>query len=598
MQSSIFTSRRSGLAAAVIGLFVAASTSVQAQIPQGQAIALEPVADGLTAPNWGTAVPGCPDLSNRLVVTDQDGILWAVDVTSGDKTVLLDVSANLVSLGISGPDTFDERGLLGVALHPAYADNGLLYTYTSEPEAGEADFSTMPEGEAPNHQSVVREWQVPEPCNPVSVVDPELSREILRVDEPQFNHDAGALVFGPDGLLYIALGDGGGADDQGVGHVEGGNGQDPGNVLGSILRIDPLGTDSTNGQYGVPADNPFGGMEGMVPEIYAYGFRNPFRFSFDAETGEMYIADVGQNDIEEINLGEAGGNFGWNVKEGTFCFDPNGEEPGFAYECTAEDDTEGLIDPIAEYDHAEGVAVVGGFVYRGTAIPDLLGRYVFGDYVLPEAMTGRLFYLGEANEILEFDLGEQEVLGLNLLGFGQDAAGELYVMANATGTPFGETGVILRIAQAPDDGDDGDDGDGDDGGDEVLNIKRAFTAHLNGRNEVPMVNLLAQGQAVVKIRNGALDVKLTVARLEDITAAHIHCAPAGLNGPVGLTLYSDGPTSQNGILVNDTFDAPDVDNACEWTDLADVVQAILDGNAYVNVHTEDNPAGAIRGQLK
>jgi hypothetical protein len=473
-----------------------------------------------------------------------------------------------------------------------------LYTYTSEPEAGEADFSTMPEGEAPNHQSVVREWQVPEPCNPVSVVDPELSREILRVDEPQFNHDAGALVFGPDGLLYIALGDGGGADDQGVGHVEGGNGQDPGNVLGSILRIDPLGTDSTNGQYGVPADNPFGGMEGMVPEIYAYGFRNPFRFSFDAETGEMYIADVGQNDIEEINLGEAGGNFGWNVKEGTFCFDPNGEEPGFAYECTAEDDTEGLIDPIAEYDHAEGVAVVGGFVYRGTAIPDLLGRYVFGDYVLPEAMTGRLFYLGEANEILEFDLGEQEVLGLNLLGFGQDAAGELYVMANATGTPFGETGVILRIAQAPDDGDDGDDGDGDDGGDEVLNIKRAFTAHLNGRNEVPMVNLLAQGQAVVKIRNGALDVKLTVARLEDITAAHIHCAPAGLNGPVGLTLYSDGPTSQNGILVNDTFDAPDVDNACEWTDLADVVQAILDGNAYVNVHTEESPAGAIRGQLK
>jgi glucose/arabinose dehydrogenase len=593
MKRPISTLRTSGLAALALGLVAVSGANAQTAIPQGLAVSLEPVAEGLTAPNWGTAVPGCPELSNRLVVTDQDGILWAVDLSTGETAVLLDVSASLVSLGVGGPDTFDERGLLGVALHPAFAENGLLYTYTSEPEDGAADFSTMPEGEAPNHQSVVREWQVPEPCNPASVVDPELTRAVLRVDEPQFNHDAGALVFGPDAMLYISLGDGGGADDQGVGHVEGGNGQDPGNVLGSILRIDPLGTDSTNGQYGVPADNPFVGMEGMVPEIFAYGLRNPFRFSFDAETGEMYIADVGQNDIEEINLGEAGGNFGWNVKEGTFCFDPNGEEPGFAYECTAEDDTEGLIDPIAEYDHAEGVAVVGGFVYRGSMVPELQGRYVFGDYLLPESMTGRLFHLGEANEVLEFDLGEQEVLGYNLLGFGQDAAGELYVMANSTGTPFGETGVILRIAQAPDDGDDGDDGD-----DSVLDIKRAFTAHLNGFNEIPTVNLLAQGQAVAKLRSGALDVKLSVANLDDIVAAHIHCAPAGLNGPVGLTLYADGPTSQSGVLVEDSFAAPDVDNACGWADLADLVQAILDGNAYVNVHTEENPAGAIRGQLK
>ncbi len=164
-----------------------ASTASHAAIPQKKAISLETVATELTAPNWGTHVPGCPGLESRLVVTDQNGILWAVDTSTGEKTVLLDVSARLVSLGIGGEGTFDERGLLGVALHPGFADNGLLYTYTSEPVAGEADFSTMPEGEAANHQSVVNEWQVPAPCEAESVVDPATVRELLRVDEPQFN---------------------------------------------------------------------------------------------------------------------------------------------------------------------------------------------------------------------------------------------------------------------------------------------------------------------------------------------------------------------------------------------------------------------------
>jgi glucose/arabinose dehydrogenase len=574
---------------AVVLVALASAAAYGSTIPKGLAVTLEPVASGLTAPNWGTSVPGCPNLADRLVVTDQNGILWAVDVATGAKAVLLDVSGNLVSLGIGGPGTFDERGLLGVALHPEFVENGLLYTYTSEPVAGAADFSTMPEGEPANHQSVIREWQVPEPCNPEAVVDPESVREVLRVDEPQFNHNAGALVFGPDGMLYVALGDGGRADDQGVGHVEGGNGQDPGNVLGSILRLDPQGTDSTNGQYGIPADNPFVGLEGMLPEIYAYGFRNPFRFSFDSETGDMYIADVGQNDIEEINLGEAGGNFGWNVKEGSFCFDPNGDDPGFAYECTPDDDTTGLIDPIAEYDHSEGIAVVGGFLYRGVAIPPLHGRYVFGDYFLPETLSGRLFYLGEAFELHEFNLGAQEVLGMSVLGFGQDAAGELYVMANATGTPFGATGVVLRIEPAQAGGGIGKGGGQNSG---------AFTAHLNGFNEVPTVNLLAQGEAVVKVRNGLLDVKVIVANLDDIVASHIHCAPAGVNGPVGLTLFAGGPTSDSGILVNGTFSAPNLGNSCSWSTINDVVAAIVAGNAYVNVHTEENPAGAIRGQLE
>jgi hypothetical protein len=412
-----------------------------------------------------------------------------------------------------------------------------------------------------------------------SVVDPATVREVLRVDEPQFNHDGGALTFGPDGMLYISLGDGGGADDQGVGHVEGGNGQDPGNVLGSILRIDPQGTDAANGAYGIPADNPFVGDETALPEVFAFGLRNPFRISFDTETGALYIADVGQNDIEEINLGEAGANYGWNTKEGTLCFDPNGDEDGFAHECGPEDDTTGLVDPIAEYSHDEGVAVIGGFVYRGETMPQLQGRYVFGDYFHPASMSGRLFHLSEELELSEFDLGARGTLGMSVLGFGQDAAGEVYVMANLTGTPFGESGQVLRIAPAR----------------EGLGV---FHAKLSGSNEVPPVESGAKGKVIVKATETALNVKVVVVNLDDIVAAHIHCAPEGVNGPVGLTLYSDEPESGNGMLVKATFTATDPGNGCGWTTLEDLVSAIEDGNAYVNVHTLANPAGAIRGQLQ
>ncbi len=441
--------------------------------PSDLTIKLEPVASGLIAPNWGTFAPGHED---RLFVTDQNGILWAIDLASGDKSVFLDVSDRLVSLGAFGPGTFDERGFLGVAFHPDYATNGLLYTYTSEPVSGSADFSTMPAGTTANHQSVIIEWQVPEPANPTSVVDPASARELLRIDEPQFNHNAGALNFGPDGMLYIALGDGGNRDDQGVGHVPTGNAQDPSNVLGTILRIDPQGSNSANGQYGIPDDNPFVGQAGFAEEIYAFGFRNPFRFSFDRATGDLYVGDVGQDDIEEVDVVVPGGNYGWNVKEGSFCFNPNGDDPGFAFDqepCPNE--SPDLIDPAAEYNTADdltnnndGRAIVGGFVYRGSQFPALVGRYVFGDFSrFTESGVnndGRLFFLNKKNivrknkikqsKIFEFTLDGQDKLGQALLGFGQDANGELYVLANATGVPFGTgpdldqaTGVVLRIVR-------------------------------------------------------------------------------------------------------------------------------------------------------
>lgn len=429
---------------------------------KGPQFALETVATGLTAPNWGTAAPGIP---GRLFVTDQTGIIWNIDLESGEKTVFADVSGLLVELGAFGPGTFDERGLLGLAFHPGYAENGLLYTYTSEPAGGVADFPL--DGVEPNHESVVTEWQVPDPSDPESAVEPTSRRVLLRIEQPQFNHNAGALSFGPDDLLYVALGDGGGADDQGPGHSPQGNGQDPSNILGNILRIDPDGSNAENGQYGIPDDNPFfpggdgpyGGAagcdDGVCDEIYAWGFRNPFRFSFDRATGDLYAADVGQNDIEEVDVVVAGGNYGWRIREGSFCFDPNGADPGFVTD-EADCGPEDLIDPVAEYDHDEGIAVVGGFVYRGSHIPPLRGRYVFGDFARSFGEGGRLFYLGKKNIVKEDRVKTSKIkemriaggLGLPLLGFGQDAMGELYVLANGTAVPFGETGVVLKIVRA------------------------------------------------------------------------------------------------------------------------------------------------------
>jgi glucose/arabinose dehydrogenase len=441
------------LLSALTGLFATtsrAATALQDPIPQkiqkGEIrVKLEPVATGLTAPNWGTSAPGD---ANHLYVSDQNGILWKIDLSSGTKSVFLDLSAHLVTLGVSGPNTSDERGFLGFAFHPDYAANGLLYTYTSEPLDGPADFSTMPAGSSANHQSVITEWRDPAPGDPDSTVDSESARVLMRVDEPQYNHNAGAMNFGPDGMLYVAFGDGGGASDSGAGHGANGNGQDPANLLGAIIRIDPTGSNSANGRYGIPSDNPVVGRQGVAPEVFAYGFRNPFRFSFDSRTGQLYAADAGQNDIEELDLVAAGGNYGWNLKEGSFFFNPNGNGPGFV---TNVDPgvPGGLIDPIAEYDHDEGVAVIGGFVYRGKKIPALYGHYIFGDFSKPDGRGGRLFYLDDNNRILELQLLGRRNLGMLLLGFAQDASGEIYALANRTGTPFGETGTVFKLEVNP-----------------------------------------------------------------------------------------------------------------------------------------------------
>jgi glucose/arabinose dehydrogenase len=416
--------------------------------------------DGLTAPNWGTFAPGQP---RTLYVVDQDGPLWAVNLDTGAKALCMNTRDLLVPL-FPG----DERGFLGLAFHPQFMANGLVYTYTSENCQGCNPFGQ------PNHRSVIREWRFnavptafktgPVPEDPATAAcTPTMLREVYTFQQPQFNHDGGAIFFGTRAedrlLLYITSGDGGCADDQDgqlglagegpcIGHGPNGNGQNPNTPLGKILRIDPART--------AAAFSP--------GDVFALGFRNPFRASSDRTDlggdGTVWTNDVGQNHLEEID-GQIvqGGNYGWRVKEGDFLFNPAGFQLfGFASDgfpfAHSPGAPAGLIDPQAEYDHDEGVATIGGFVYRGTELPALRGHYVFGDYSHRlNSGTGRVMYLDMAfnpdpkdatPRILNLVNG---TLNVFVHGFGEDAAGELYVLASKKGIPFGETGLVMKIVQ-------------------------------------------------------------------------------------------------------------------------------------------------------
>lgn len=420
-------------------------------------IELQPVASGLSAP---VDLVSPDDGTGRLFIVNQTGQILVLKNGQVLGTPFLDVSSRLVSIMAN----YDERGLLGLAFHPGFSDSNSpgfrkLYTYTSEPVAGAADF-TVPNGVGFDHQSVIAEWEV-SAANP-DVVDPATRREVMRIDEPQFNHNGGQLVFRPsDHYLYISLGDGGAANDVGDGHnPTSGNGQDTTTVLGKVLRIDPLvpaaqpsSSDpiSVNGKYRIPASNPFvvtPGIPERVREIYAYGFRNPFRFGFDAVTDRFIVADVGQNNVEEIDIVEAGKNYGWNRKEGTFLFDP---ATGNISVDPSPDPA--LTGPVAQYSHEDGIAVLGGYIYRGAGVAALPGKYVFGDlsngFAPPK---GRLFYMDDLNSgvIREFRLGNDDrELGLFVKAFGRDANGELYVLAGANIGPSGASGQVLKIVPAP-----------------------------------------------------------------------------------------------------------------------------------------------------
>ena len=349
-------------------------------------IQLEEVVTGLNQPVYLTHAGG-----SQLYIIEQEG---QIRVAEADGQLhdepFLDIH-ELVGAG-------GERGLLSMAFDPDYSQNGFFYV----------DYTDI------NGDTVVARYQTRDPLHAM----PDSALTILTVDQPAANHNGGLLVFGPDGYLYVGLGDGGGGNSA--------NGQRMDTVLGKILRIDVDGA-SEAAPYAIPSDNPFLSDPAVRPEIWILGLRNPWRFSFDRATGDFYLGDVGSSIYEEINFipadSRGGQNFGWPLTEGTDCRQD-------------EADCSGLIAPVTQYDHSLGCTVVGGYVYRGEQNPDLQRQYLFGDYC-----SGRIWALDTSQSLTS--LVESTLLlesGLRISSFGEDAAGELYVIDRQ--------GAVYRITSA------------------------------------------------------------------------------------------------------------------------------------------------------
>ena len=325
----------------------------------------------------------------RLFVIEQPGVIRLLDMQGNiNADPFLDITGRVKSSG-------NEQGLLGLAFHPDYDENGYFYVnYTDSDNATNiARFSVDPE-------------------NP-DLADPTSEFTLLAVPQPFTNHNGGDLAFGPDGYLYIGLGDGGSAGDPGN------RAQDLSTLLGKMLRID---VDSNN-PYGIPSDNPFIDNPDAMDEIWAYGLRNPWRFSFDRETGDMWIGDVGQNQIEEIDYqpasSEGGENYGWRCYEGSNAYNTTGCGPQSDY-----------VFPVFEYTHDSGCSVTGGYVYRGTDVPQIQGYYFFADYCTDYIWTLHK----EEDEWIDQLFGEFS--GNNFSTFGEDVNGELYVAGISSGTIY------------------------------------------------------------------------------------------------------------------------------------------------------------------
>jgi glucose/arabinose dehydrogenase len=413
-------------------------------VPAGERVGLEPVVEGLAAP---VAIVFHPEADVRYVA-DQQGVVHLHDGDGLGDGPLLDLRERIVDLR----SQYDERGLLGLALHPEFPEDPRLFARYSAPvrEGTPDDY---------DHTEVLASFELDDGGR---TADADDESALLEIPSPQFNHNGGDIAFGPDGYLHVALGDGGSEGDRGPGHVDGGNGQDISeNLLGSILRIDVDARGTVRGEerrYDVPEANPLVGEEGL-DELYAWGLRNPWGMSFDGD-GRLFVADVGQHLFEEVNVVESGGNYGWNLREGSHCFDP--ARPADPPEDCPEESRRGepLRDPIVEYPHVHegavvGSAVSGGYVYEGGAIDALAGSYVLGDWATTQDRpSGRLFAAepGEGGDEEPWSMTELSVtttgsgrIERNVLGFGRDPDGELYVLANETHVPKGDTGAVLRL---------------------------------------------------------------------------------------------------------------------------------------------------------
>ncbi|MFC7213086.1 PQQ-dependent sugar dehydrogenase [Saliphagus sp. GCM10025334] len=489
---------------------------VPAFFDPGVEIGLQSVAEGLTAPTDFAVIGGGQDQDqDQYLVADQTGELWLVDGDGRREEPFLDVSDRLVELGTfegsyADPNQdYDERGLLGVEVHPNFAENCRFFVHYSAPPNDET-------ADGWSHVEVISEFHA---SSDRSEGDPDSETVLLEFQKPQYNHDAGPMAFGPDGYLYVPMGDGGGANDDMEGHLEdwydenaGGNGQNvTDTLLGGIHRID-VDAEGDDKPYAVPDDNPLVDVDDAIDEYYAWGFRNPFGISFDSD-GRLFVSDAGQDLYEEANLVEAGGNYGWNVKEGTHCFstdspsDPPADCPDAAPDEPPYNGQE-LQDPIVEYPHVYegetvGITIIGGHVYEADQLEELQGKYVFGDWTADparQAPAGRLLAASEpidgdsddnggseddgssdddettdtnssddadGEEDVEaiprdelWEMEELQVSGTDdgsfpyfVRQFGQDGDGNVYVLANREGVPSGDTGVVMKIV-SPDEGDD------------------------------------------------------------------------------------------------------------------------------------------------
>ena len=410
------------------------------------AIVLRQIAEGFTSPLDVVSLAGS---SGRLLITDQVGTIHVLnkDGKLADQ-LFLDLRSKLTKLN----QGFDERGLLGLALHPKFKQNRKLYVYYSAPRSSLAPTNW-------DHTSHLAEFTAAADFSSANLAS---ERILLKIDEPQSNHNGGRLVFGPDGFLYIGTGDGGGGNDNQFGHSPQGNGQDTTVLLGKILRID---VNKSEG-YAIPSDNPFADGKQGRPEIFAYGLRNPWGISFDrGGKRELFVADVGQNLYEELNIIVKGGNYGWRVREAHVAFDPQKPNEPLAESPKTDALGKPFIDPIAYYKHParnkidpsqiEGISVTGGYVYRGKAIKSLQGKYIFADWSRTWALPDGVFFTASREgkgkdekwtlESLPAATTSGGKIGAYIVSMGEDADGELYVLTNGRNSLTGQTGKVFKL---------------------------------------------------------------------------------------------------------------------------------------------------------
>lgn len=421
-----------------VGMIVAGASASSAEVK----IKLMPLATGLNAPLAMVQPAG----DDRKFVIEQFG---RIKIISADGTLQPTPFLDIRNLIVNQFHDFDERGLLGLTFHPDFKTNGKFYiAYSANRVNNQGDLGKMFWWD---HTNTVAEFTVS--ADDPDVADMNTYRIISQIDWPQFNHNGHWLSFGKDGYLYMSVGDGGYANDWGIGHnVTEGNGQDTTVLHGKILRID-VNSKSDGNNYGIPADNPFVGDDDIRSEIYAYGFRNPWRCSFDMKDGRLFCGDVQQNSYEEIDIVEAGKNYGWRKKESVHCFD-YAKPDNHPASC----DSAGLVDPILTYknctaqpDGCNGISITGGYVYRGSH-KDWDGKYIFGDWSKSfSEMDGQIFFGTEKDG--KWSMEVASVVGMDgkkpyILSFAQDADGEVYALTSITTGPNGSLDTIYKVVPA------------------------------------------------------------------------------------------------------------------------------------------------------